>query len=259
MVIGGGFVGLEVASTAAQLGLSVTVVEPQAVPLERLLGRDIGGRVAALHERNGVRILAPVSARRVLGRGKVEAVELADGEVVTAHIVVVAIGSVPNSDWLAMSAIDVTDGVLCDEYCRVVGVRDVFAVGDVARRRRPQSDDLQRIEHWTNAVAHADVAAKAILGLGQGPNYAALPYFWSDQFDVKLQFVGTFNPRQVMTIDGSSAQGRNRSITVFGDGRRVVGALAWNWPAAIGRTRRLLERSTVTMEVVEEAFASPWK
>ena len=165
VVVGAGFIGAEVASTARTKGCEVTVVEAAPVPLERQLGEAMGTACAALHERNGTRLIVGIGVATIEADG----VHLADGTTIEADVIVVGIGVAPNTAWLEGSGLALADGVLCDATCRVVDLENrvvdgVVACGDIARWPNERYGEVMRIEHWTNAVEMADHAAQTLLG-----------------------------------------------------------------------------------------------
>ena len=200
-VIGGGFVGCEVAAAARTMGCEVTVVEPLSTPLERAAGRDVGAEVQRRHEVLGVRFVLGRTVASVEGdsRGPTGVV-LDDGQVVPAEVVVEAVGSVPNTDWLAGLGLDVSNGVLCDEHLHPLtdagSLRDVVALGDVARFPiRSYAVGPVRIEHWQMAGDCAGHAARSLIAgvdgdRSPGSAFELLPSFWTDQYDTRIQFFG---------------------------------------------------------------------
>jgi NADPH-dependent 2,4-dienoyl-CoA reductase/sulfur reductase-like enzyme len=196
LVIGAGFIGCEVAATARGLGAAVTVVAPEPVPMWRPLGDDLGAALQRRHAERGVRFLLGRTIRRFLGATRVTGAELSDGTLVPADVVVEAVGSAANTEWLAGNGLDLSDGVLCDNALRVAGHPHVVAVGDVARFPNPRYDGVpRRVEHWSIPTDTARRAAPTLLaGLGlAGPDpspFAPLPTFWSDQYDVRIQSFG---------------------------------------------------------------------
>jgi NADPH-dependent 2,4-dienoyl-CoA reductase/sulfur reductase-like enzyme len=189
LVVGAGFIGSEVASAACHRGLRTTVLEMAEAPLARALGGLIGGRLRQIHAdhgsvlRCGVTVVGPTNPRGVL---------LADGTAIEADVVILGLGSVPNTEWLAGSGLSVDDGVLCDTVGRAVGVDRVHAVGDVARWASWRFGDRTRTEHWTAAGDQAQIVAGDILGRDPGPE--PVPYVWSDQFGHRIQIVGRCRP-----------------------------------------------------------------
>ena len=196
VVIGAGFIGCEVAASARGLGCEVTVVAPERVPMERPLGVDLGAVLQRHHEEQGVAFRLGAGVATLLGDDHVTGVELASGEVLPCDLVLEAVGSAPNVEWLADNGLDLVDGVVCDEFMRVEGRADVVAVGDVARFPNALFGDLPlRVEHWNIPMETARRAAPALLaGLAgeepKGEPFAPLPAFWTHQFDVRLQSFG---------------------------------------------------------------------
>lgn len=251
VIVGGGFIGLEVAASATELGVPVTVVEPQPEPLAGPLGVEAGRRVRRLHEEHGVGILTGVGVVGPIGAAhQLDGLELTDGRRIKARHAIVGIGSIPNTGWLADSGVSVDDGVLCDEGCRVYGVDSIYAVGDVARRRRMGDGRGRRLEHWTNAVEQAEISARSIMNMPRANVAEPVPYFWSNQFGVRLQFVGSSNgAERTVAVDRADDGRQSRSLTIFASGAQAIGALAWNWPTAAGRAKKLL-REPVSIEAI---------
>jgi NADPH-dependent 2,4-dienoyl-CoA reductase/sulfur reductase-like enzyme len=198
VVVGAGFVGCEVATTARALGAEVTVVAPDAEPLERALGPQVGAELRRRHEADGVRFRLGVLPVSIDGAERVESVTLSSGEVLPAGVVVEAIGSRPNVEWLDGNGLDLADGALCDGALRVEGRADVFACGDVARFPNALFDDVpRRVEHWTMATdtgRRAGRSAAAYLAgepVTQHETFAPVPSFWSDQCNTRLQAYGS--------------------------------------------------------------------
>jgi len=241
-VVGAGFIGAEVAATCYGRGLDVTVIEAMPVPLERALGVDMGGVCASLHSDHGVTVRYGVGVAGFEGGDRVERVTLADGSAVTADVVVVGIGVAPVTDWLAGSGVEVLDGVVCDATCASVSRPDVVAAGDVARWHNPLFGEDMRVEHWDNAIAQGRAAARRLLeGPGVEP-FAPVPYFWSDQYDAKIQFAGRLGD-ELQVIDGSVEE--RRFAAVYGKAGRLVGVLGMNRPRVVMQYRRkIAERVT---------------
>jgi 3-phenylpropionate/trans-cinnamate dioxygenase ferredoxin reductase subunit len=190
-VIGGGFIGAEVASSVHALGKQVAIIDVLPVLMQRGLGDVLAERMTELHRAAGVTLHLGAGVAGLLGETKVEGVRLADGTVVPAEVVLVGVGASPNTQWLEGSGLEITDGVVCDEYLRAA--EDVYAVGDVARWTLPDSDATEssrtlRAEHWTAAVEHADAVSATITGTPTPPPTVA--YVWSDQLGIKLQIGG---------------------------------------------------------------------
>ncbi|MFK4069943.1 NAD(P)/FAD-dependent oxidoreductase [Streptomyces sp. NPDC029674] len=215
VVIGGGFIGAETASSCAALGHDVTVVEAAPLPLVPQLGPEMASVCARLHARGGVGLLTGVGVvalRGAVGAGTaVTAVELSDGRLLPADVVVVGIGAVPNTDWLAGSPLALDDGVLCDDGC-ATALPQVVAVGDVARAGGI------RAEHWTSATEQPRVAVRNLLAGRTVESVRALPYFWSDQYGSRIQFAGRRGEGDSVRIVEGSADGVQDGPDVGGSG-----------------------------------------
>ncbi|CAJ1510323.1 NAD(P)/FAD-dependent oxidoreductase [[Mycobacterium] holstebronense] len=198
VVIGAGFIGCEVAASLRGLGVQVTLVEPQPAPLAGVLGEQAGALIARLHHDEGVDVRTGVAVESISGGDGVESVTLSDGSVIEADLVVVGIGSRPASDWLTGSDVEVADGVVCDAVGRT-SARDVWAVGDVA------CWDGNRVEHWSNVADQARTLVAAMLN-SEAVVSPGVPYFWSDQYDVKIQCLG--RPRAGDTVHVVDDDGR---------------------------------------------------
>jgi 3-phenylpropionate/trans-cinnamate dioxygenase ferredoxin reductase component len=239
-VIGAGFIGSEVVATCHQLGLEVHVIEALPAPLLRVLGAEVGTICGRLHENNGVelRLGVGVDGLEADGDGRIARVRLADGTAVEADVVVVGVGVAPNTAWLEGSGLALDNGVVCDAWCQAAP--GIVAAGDVARWPNPLFGVPMRVEHWTNAVEQADAAARTLLrGSEQTPPYAPVPYFWSDQYDTKIQFLGYCSgDEEVMFVEGSPDD--RRFVAAYGRAGRLVGALLFNRPARIPRYKNLI-------------------
>jgi NADPH-dependent 2,4-dienoyl-CoA reductase/sulfur reductase-like enzyme len=237
-VIGAGFIGMEVAATCRARGLDVAVIEALPAPLERGLGRELGAYVGEVHRANGVDLRCGIGVARFLGNERVEGLELADGSRVAADVVVVGIGSVPNTSWLASSGLELADGVVCDSSCRSTRAKNVVAVGDVARWPNALFDgESMRIEHWTNATEQADHAAGALLaGDAEVAPFAPVPFVWSDQFDCKIQIAGRIAPGdEAKLVDGSLAE--RKFVMAFGRRGRLTGVIGVSRPRVVLKLR----------------------
>jgi NADPH-dependent 2,4-dienoyl-CoA reductase/sulfur reductase-like enzyme len=243
VVIGAGFIGAEVASTARALGLEVTVVETQPVPLAGPLGSQMGAVCAELHVDHGTRLLTATGVAGLVGTGRVEAVELTDGTRLPADVVVVGIGATPNIEWLADSGVALGNGVLTDAR-GATNVPGVVAVGDCAAAWSASAERHVRIEHWTNALEQPATAVGTLLG-AEGPAPTAVPYFWSDQYGTRLQFAGSRRESDVArVVEGSCA---DRSfLTVYEREGEPVAVLGMNQSRLFTRWRRQLRSSVAT-------------
>ena len=240
VVIGAGFIGLEVAATCRGRGLSVTVIESLAAPLERGLGARLGAYVGEIHRDHGVDLRLGARVARLVGSEHVEAVELADGTRVPADVVVVGIGAAPATEWLHGSGLELADGVVCDAACRTTRAPFVVAAGDVARWPNPLFETSMRIEHWTNATEQADHAAATLLaGAGGGEPFAPVPFVWSDKYDKKIQVAGRIEGAdETRLVDGSLEE--RRFAMLFGSKGRVCGVLGMNRPRLVMKGRALI-------------------
>ncbi|MEA2360835.1 MAG: 3-phenylpropionate/trans-cinnamate dioxygenase ferredoxin reductase component [Solirubrobacteraceae bacterium] len=235
-IVGGGFIGGEVASAAAARGIEVTLVEALEQPLARVVGPEVGARVADLHRRNGVEVLTGVLASGIRRDGARFQVALADGRTLGADAVVVGAGMRPATEWLADSPVHVDDGIVTDSACRT-DVPGVLAAGDCARWWHPGYERLVRVEHWDTARRHGAAAAAA--ALDEGEPFAPLPFFWSDQHGVKLQWVGYAPAWDEIDIeDAGDAHGFVARFRLDG---RLLGVFAAGQPRAIGAARRELQ------------------
>jgi 3-phenylpropionate/trans-cinnamate dioxygenase ferredoxin reductase subunit len=237
VIVGGGFLGMEVAAAGRGLGLDVTVVEPLAQPMIRQVGPVIGAEVARLHREHGVDLRTGIGVTGLEGDGGVvTGVALTDGSVVPAECVLVSIGAVPATDWLRTSGLAIGDGVECDEFCRAAP--GIYAAGDVASWVNPRYQRRMRIEHRMNATEQGSAAAVNLLK-GDVQPFAPLPYFWSDQYNVKLQVHGHLSDGADIAIeDGSPADGK--FVALFRKDGAPTAVLGWNSPARLIRYRKLL-------------------
>jgi NADPH-dependent 2,4-dienoyl-CoA reductase/sulfur reductase-like enzyme len=237
VVIGGGFIGAEVASTAYALGLDVTVVEVAPTPLAAPLGETMGAVVSALHADHGVRLLCGVGVKGLSGESRVDAVLLEDGRSVPADIVVVGVGARPCVDWLAGSGVELDNGVKCGADGRTT-LAGVVAVGDCANWYDPRAGFHRRVEHWTGARERPDAAIAALLAGGAlEPGVPRPPYFWSDQYGVKIQFVGHAAAADSVTIEAGTADDRD-VLAVYRRAGDPVAVLGMNQPRLFTRWRK---------------------
>ncbi len=240
VVVGGGFIGAEVASTARARGIDVTVVETLPAPLSGLLGEDVAAELALLHRDNGVRLLCGTSVTGLVGEPAVTGVRLGDGSTLPADAVVVGIGVRPSTGWLAGSgiALDTDGGVLCDAYGAADPGRTVYAVGDVARCHDPRLDRHLRVEHWTNTVEQAEAVARTLAGpepVAHRPDF----FVWSDQYGGKITLLGRPGPGQETDVVRSEGP-RRRFAVAYRRGARLEAVLTVNWPKALLVARRSL-------------------
>ncbi|TDB89840.1 NAD(P)/FAD-dependent oxidoreductase [Actinomadura sp. KC216] len=253
VVVGGGFIGAEVAAAASGLGRPVTVVDPLPDPMARVLGPQVGPLLTGIHERHGVRTRFGTAVVAIEGTSGDLRVLLDDGSVLAASTVVVGIGAVPNDGWLRSSGLDIADGVICDEYCRARGTQDVFAAGDVARWPHPRHGGHVRVEHWTNAVEQAACVARAIVRPGEPLPYRPVEYVWSDQYGWKIQIAGSPARMGGHTLIGDLTGDRPRAAVAYTDTTgRLGAAVTLNWPRALVTCRRLLAAEADYTQAIAE-------
>ena len=257
VVVGAGFIGLEAAATAKALGNDVVVLEGASAPLIRGLGAEMGEAIADLHRAEGVEVRCGVLIEGLTEEG----VRLAGGEVVPADAVVVGIGVTPNTQWLEGSGVRLRDGVVCDAHLNALDVygetiAGVFAAGDVARWPNGLFDEEMRVEHWTNAAEQGALVATNLGHLASGEPYEPyepLPFFWSDQFDHRIQFLGrSAADDEVRVVAGSVADAK--FLALFGRDGKLHGALGVNAPRWVMPTRKLfLDHATWDQAVAATA------
>lgn len=240
VVLGGGFIGAEVAASARARGLDVTMVEALPAPLSRALGDRVGDLLARAHRENGVDVRCGVTVEQARGGDRVEQVVLSDGTVLAADVVVMGLGVTPAVEWLAGSGLDLTDGVLCDARLRAVGHEAVFAVGDVARWPNATTGATARVEHWTSANEHADAVASTLTGTPR--EAASVPYVWSDQYGRRIQIVGRPRPDDAVTVV-EDPEGRH--LAAYERNGRLVAVMGVGSARAIARARRAVASGTV--------------
>ncbi len=237
VVVGAGFIGLEVAATAHALGCSVTVLEAAEAPLIRGLGTAMGRATTSLHD--GIAIRCGVTVERLQADG----VLLAGGEWVAADVVVVGVGVAPTTEWLDDSGLELRDGVVCDPTL-CAGVAGVYAAGDLARWPNELYGEEMRVEHWTNAAEQGAAAARNLLATAAGGDvtpYAPVPFFWSDQAPHRIQLLGRGGDDDDVEVEvavGAPADGR--FLALYGRRGRLRGALGVNAPRLVMPYRQLL-------------------
>jgi 3-phenylpropionate/trans-cinnamate dioxygenase ferredoxin reductase subunit len=250
VVVGAGFIGSEVAATCRRLGARVTVVEALPVPLSRVLGDQIGAACAALHADNGVEVRTGFGVARLISGEtpagpQVKGVALIDGSVIAADVVVVGIGVTPSTDWLVGSGLDIDNGVRADSG--LYAADDVVVAGDLARWFDEGIGAEIRIEHWTNAAEQGMAAARNLLaGRTQAVPYTPVPYFWSDQYETKIQVIGHPRPDdEVVVVDGSVEE--RRFVALYGRDGILTGAVGFSRPRQLMGFRPLVE-ARVTLD-----------
>jgi NADPH-dependent 2,4-dienoyl-CoA reductase/sulfur reductase-like enzyme len=249
LIIGSGFIGCEVAATARKAGCEVTVVAPEAEPMMLALGEELGRILRRRHEARGVRF----RMGRLVSRMHADGVVLDDGGACGADVVVEAVGSVPNVEWLAASegVTDLTDGILCDGHLRIGGLPYAVAVGDVARFPNPRyGEAARRVEHWSMPADCARHGARVLVaGLGDSrgdrahglARFAPLPSFWSDQFTMRVQSFGLPGlGERAELLEGDAGAGSAEGDVVYGYyvGERMVGVVALGGAKAVALAGR---------------------
>ncbi len=245
VVIGAGFIGLEVAATARSLGCPVTVLEAAEAPLIRGLGVEMGRATTSIHE--GIEIRCGVTVEELRADG----VRLAGGEQVPADVIVVGIGVTPATDWLDNSGLELRHGVVCDATLGA-GPPGVYAAGDLARWPNELFGEEMRLEHWTNAAEQGAAAARNLLVTAAGGtahSYAPVPFFWSDQAPHRIQFLGHCGAMDdVEIVVGTPESGR--FLALFGRQGRLRGALGVNAPRLVMPYRVLLAEGRTWAEAM---------
>ena len=233
VVVGEGVLGAEIAATARTLGLEVTIAGPLSAPLALQVGPLVSGLLAELHRERGVQLRLGTGVVGLTAEdGRVAGVRLGTGEVLPADVVVVAIGASPATQWLEGSGLRLDNGVVCDSRCRAA--EGIYAVGDVARWHHEHLGRLIRLENRTNVTEQAGAVAGAILGADQP--YVPVPYFWTDQFDVKIQVHGLIPAgAEVDVVEGDLSA--RRFVARYRSEGVVTGVLGWNMPKQ-SRVRR---------------------
>jgi NADPH-dependent 2,4-dienoyl-CoA reductase/sulfur reductase-like enzyme len=241
-VVGAGFIGLEVAATLRGLGMPVTVLEAGPAPLAAALGPAVGAAIAARHRDQGVDLRCGVGlAGFDTGPGgRVAAVRGTDGSVVPADLVIVGVGADPAVDWLAGSGLELAGGIHCDA-AGGTGLPGVVAVGDCAAWHEPRLGRTHRVEHWTAALERPALAVATLLGTDPAslrPQRA--PYFWSDQYDARLQFAGHAAPGDELTVE-DGALDEDGFLAVYRRAGEPVAVVAVDRPRPFTRWRRALD------------------
>jgi NADPH-dependent 2,4-dienoyl-CoA reductase/sulfur reductase-like enzyme len=210
-----------------------------------VLGQEVASYVTKLHEAAGVQLVCGAVVSSLVGDGPVTGVHLADGTVLPADVVVLGLGVAPDVAWLAGSGIEVDNGVRCDEVGRA-SAPDVFAVGDVASWRSPRSGRHHRFEHWTSAVEQAAVVARQI-AVGDAEPYAAAPYFWSDQYKVKIQSLGVPSPAAEVTVVELTEKKR---VALYAEDGVLTAVVGFSSPGVVMGLRSMLAEPTAVAEAV---------
>jgi 3-phenylpropionate/trans-cinnamate dioxygenase ferredoxin reductase subunit len=249
VLIGSGWIGMEVAATARTLGNDVTVLERHPVPLAAALGAEMGAVFRDLHLAHGVDLRASVDVERITGSDRAEGV-VVDGQEVAADLVLVGIGAVPNAQLAEQARLAVDNGILTSAGL-LTSASDVFAAGDVANAYHPVIQRHLRSEHWDNALKAGSVAARSMLGIAASHN--SIPYFYTDQFDLGMELSG-YPPlmKDAQLVTRGDVAGRE-FIAFWHDGRRVVGAMNVNvWDVQEQLQTLIREAASVTADTLRD-------
>ncbi|MDW5596922.1 FAD-dependent oxidoreductase [Conexibacter stalactiti] len=238
VVIGGGFIGGEIASAAVALAAPVTLVEAAEQPLAPVLGGAVAERVTALHRAAGVEVRCGTAVSAVRRERDGFRVDLADGGELRADAVVAGVGMAPAVDWLADSPLTLDDGIVTDEHCRTA-LTDVLAAGDCARWHNPRYGRSMRIEHWDTAARHGEAAAANALGIDTP--FAPLPFFWSEQHGVVVRYAGHAPEWDAVELDG---EGPHEWVARYLHDGRLVAACVAGRPRDFAAARRELDQLT---------------
>ncbi|MEY4130961.1 MAG: hypothetical protein RLZZ31_1085 [Actinomycetota bacterium] len=258
VVIGAGFIGAEVASTCRKRGLNVTLIEAMPLPLGHILGEQVGEVCAEIHRMNGVDLRLGTGIEKLntiqTDEGeRVVGVTLSNGETIDAEVVVIGIGVAVNTQWLENSGLQLENGIVCDNTLKAAA--NVVACGDIARYPSARMGQMVRIEHWEHAIAGGEAAARTLLAemSGQpGPVFDALPWFWSDQYDRKIQLAGRPGPDDSFEIVHGSLE-EFRFVALYGKGDKLTAVLGMNRPRHVVQLRTIMEQGATLAEAREKA------
>ena len=251
VVVGAGFIGQEVAATARRQGVEVTIVEALDVPLAGILGERVGRWIVDLHREEGVRVLTGAMLESAAGNGRVEELTLAGGEKLACDAVVVGVGVAPAAGWVAGSGLD-PSGIATDAAGRT-GIPHVWAAGDVSRPFDPHLFDHVRTEHWDAASRQGVAVATAIVG--ETPRDPGLPSFWSDQYGLRIQYVGHAEGADEVRVSGEP--GDRDFHVLYQRAGRPVAALTVERPRELAAMRRLIESGAPADALATDTHESP--
>ncbi|MFG2944823.1 NAD(P)/FAD-dependent oxidoreductase [Streptomyces adustus] len=255
VVVGGGWIGLETAAAARTAGAEVTVLEHAELPLLKVLGRETAEVFAGLHQEHGVDLRPGARIERVTGTGgRVTGVRLADGSHLPADAVVVGVGITPNVRLAEEAGLEVRDGIVTDEHLRT-SMADIHAVGDVANAYHPRLGRHLRVEHWANALHQPRTAALSMLG--KDAVYDRLPYFYTDQYDLGMEYTGYAEPGGYDRVVFRGSRDERRFIAFWMSGNRVLAGMSVNVWDVIGTIRAVIESGVRTDDAVLRDPAVP--
>ncbi|MFB9128449.1 FAD-dependent oxidoreductase [Paraburkholderia dipogonis] len=254
VVIGAGFIGAEVASSALSRGSKVTVLEAASAPLTRALGSRLGKLFGEIHAQNGVKLTCSAQVCGFRGTDRVTAVSLADGSEIPADVVVIGIGITPNTEWLAQSGLNISDGLVCDMKLNT-GHENVYAAGDVARWPNEWTQTTMRSEQWTTAADQGKHAALNLLaGREHAKAFSCVPYFWSDQYGARIQSLGRTDSDVIMISGSPDAR---PFIGAYRDKHRLAGVITVNAPRAFAILRKKLAENSSFEDAVRSVEQYP--
>lgn len=252
VVVGAGFIGSEVAASARQAGIEVTIIEAADQPLVMAVGAGVGERCAGLHGRYGAELRCGLGVVGVEDSSEGLAVQLSDGTSVTCDLAVVGIGVIPNIEWLQGSGVETERAVVCDRHMGT-SLPGVYALGDLASWYNPRFGRRMRVEHWTNTVEQSTIVARNIINTLRGEDpvaYSGIPYFWSDQYGHRLQLVGEATGEVVFVDD---PPGEPALLALYRRGDRLAGAFAVDRMGPLMKMRRLLLQEASFDEALKES------
>ena len=252
VVVGAGFIGMEVAASCRQKGLEVVVIDPLPAPLVRGLGAVLGERVAARHREAGVEFHLGVGVEGFEGESRVTGVRLSNGVTLPTDIVVVGVGAAPAVEWLEGAGLEIDNGVCCDAT-GFTGREGVFALGDCARWHNPHYPERPRFEHWTSAVEQSAVVARRILH-GEAEDFAPIPYVWTDQFDLRIAIAGEIREGDEMQVCHGKLD-EDRFLALFGRGDRLVAAVGFKRPRQLNACRQRIAEDIAFVDAIAENSA----
>ncbi|MEV0057524.1 FAD-dependent oxidoreductase [Saccharopolyspora shandongensis] len=251
-IVGGGFIGAEVASVAAELGVTVTIIDVLPLPFQHIFGPEVAAALARRHSAHGVTLVCGQGVDRLDGDGRVQRVVLTNGQAIEADTVLLGLGAEPCVEWLHGSGIELGNGVLCDEFGRT-STPGIYAAGDVAAWWSPTAQVHSRIEHWTTAKEQGAAVAHNIT---DGCKTAgSVPYFWSDQYGSRLQFLGTSSGYdQIEVVHGGLDT--NEFVVLYGRAGILIGALGLAATRQLMRYRPLIDQRAPMTDLAQARAAS---
>jgi len=250
VIVGAGFIGSELACSARRRGAEVTLVEAAPVPFAAAVGAELAPAVAALHTRHGTDLRCGVTVTGIDGEDRVRAVRLGDGTALSADVVVVGVGAAPVTGWLDGSGLKLDNGIVCDETL-ASSAPGVYAAGDVARWFNPLFGETMRLEHWTSAAEQGILAARNAIDPATATPCTLVPYFWSDLYDSRVQFVGLPTADEVRVVAGGA--GEESLLALYRRGDRLIGALGIEQRRPVLRMRALIGKRTSWQDALAAA------